>query len=316
MNRQSRNFEYDVCLSFAGEDRRFVNEVASLAKSAGIRVFYDLYEEADLWGKDLYEHLDEVYKNSAQYCVMFISSYYAKKLWTNHERKSAQERAFKENSDYILPARFDDTVVPGLRDTVGYIDLRGKTPAELVDIIAIKIGPKIRAEYVPPEPNLLYEELGIEDEEEQESVYSTAMHFLHSAKRLSHDERVVVFNIFLHGCPGELPENIHININLLSRITGMKKAKVLRILKDVSCLNFLSAMRVDDENSEYLEKKEMLVFKWCDYSFAETGNATEIVNAMVILAVQCYCEEQVLKALCELNFSHLADATSDDPYEH
>ena len=31
-----------------------------------MRVFYDEYERAELWGKDLYSHLDEVYRRSAR----------------------------------------------------------------------------------------------------------------------------------------------------------------------------------------------------------------------------------------------------------
>jgi hypothetical protein len=116
--------KYDIALSFAGEQRDYVEEVASGLLHRGIRVFYDRYEEADLWGKDLYEHLHTVYSEKADYCVIFASEDYALKLWATHERRSAQERAFEENREYILPARFDDTKIPGIRETVGYIDLR------------------------------------------------------------------------------------------------------------------------------------------------------------------------------------------------
>jgi hypothetical protein len=47
-----------VCLSFAGEDRNYVSEVAEELTKKEVRVFYDKYEEVDLWGKELYEHLD------------------------------------------------------------------------------------------------------------------------------------------------------------------------------------------------------------------------------------------------------------------
>jgi hypothetical protein len=67
-----------------------------------------------LWGKDLYEHLDYIYGRAARYCVLFISNDYAKKVWTTHERRSAQARALEEHEEYILPARFDDTEVPAL----------------------------------------------------------------------------------------------------------------------------------------------------------------------------------------------------------
>jgi hypothetical protein len=130
---------YDVCLSFAGEDRLYVEKVADLLQDRNVRVFYDLHELAFLWGKDLYSHLDKVYRQSARYCILFASQHYAAKLWTNHERVSAQARAFSEAEEYVLPARFDDTEIPGLRPTIGYVDLRHVTPDQLVEIICQKL---------------------------------------------------------------------------------------------------------------------------------------------------------------------------------
>jgi len=144
--------DYDVVLSFAGEDRRYVEQVAARLHSHGVRVFYDRYEQAQLWGKDLYEHLDEVYRNKARYCVMFISEAYRDKLWTNHERKSAQARAFREREGYILPARFDDTEIPAIRPTLGYVDLRRLTPDELADLILEKLRGEPSTRAAPPTP--------------------------------------------------------------------------------------------------------------------------------------------------------------------
>jgi TIR domain len=132
-------YEYQVALSFAGEERQYVEKVARHLKHLGIQVFYDEFEQTDLWGKDLYSHLDDVYRNKTRYCVLFISEAYRKKLWTNHERESAQARAFEENREYILPARFDDTQIPGLRSTTGYIDLHNFTPQQFAELIAQKV---------------------------------------------------------------------------------------------------------------------------------------------------------------------------------
>ena len=140
MPRNGRAFEYDVVLSFAGENRAYVEEVATHLIGLGIKVFYDVYEQAALWGKDLYAHLDEVYQRKGRYCVMFISRAYRDKVWPNHERQSAQSRAFEESEEYILPARFDDTEIPGIRRTIGYVDLRRKTPKQLADLILEKLG--------------------------------------------------------------------------------------------------------------------------------------------------------------------------------
>jgi hypothetical protein len=138
--RAPSDFDYDVCLSFAGEDREYVQQAADCMVACGIRVFYDRYEEATLWGKDLYAHLDAVYRERARFCVIFVSAHYARKLWSNHERQSAQARAFGESREYVLPARFDDTPVPGLRPTVGFIDLRHKTPSDLAALLQRKLG--------------------------------------------------------------------------------------------------------------------------------------------------------------------------------
>jgi len=130
---------YQIGLSFAGEERKFVEEVAEHLRNNGIKVFYDNYEKIDLWGKDLYHHLNEVYKSKCEYCIIFISENYAKKLWTNHELKSAQARAFKENREYILPVRFDETKLPGLNDTVGYISIKNETPISIAELAIKKL---------------------------------------------------------------------------------------------------------------------------------------------------------------------------------
>jgi len=113
---------FEVVLSFAGEYRKYVEEVAAILRAHKVSVFYDGYEEVMLWGKDLTEHLQYVYSASARFCVMFISKNYADKMWPTHERRSAFERALEEKQEYILPARFDDTPIPGLRKMIGYVD--------------------------------------------------------------------------------------------------------------------------------------------------------------------------------------------------
>jgi hypothetical protein len=127
--------EFQIALSFAGEDRSYVDNVANFLKFSGISVFYDVFEEVNLWGKNLYDYLTDIYQNKALYTIMFISEKYARKLWTNHERKAMQARAFQENQEYILPARFDDTTINGILPTTGYIDLRNKSPKEFVEIM-------------------------------------------------------------------------------------------------------------------------------------------------------------------------------------
>jgi hypothetical protein len=139
--------KYAVCLSFAGEDRKYVAEVAEHLKSLGIEHFYDVNEQAELWGKDLSEHLDDIYRKNSRFCVMFVSEHYVRKMWTIHERRSALARGLQNpEQEYVLPVRFDDTEVPGLRPSVGYLDLRTRTPRELAEMIAKKVGVAVGAQ--------------------------------------------------------------------------------------------------------------------------------------------------------------------------
>jgi hypothetical protein len=88
---------------------------------------------------NLYDYLSEVYQNKALYTIMFISKHYAGKLWPTHERQAMQARAFQEHQEYVLPARLDDTEIPGVLPTVGYISLVNRPPQEFVKLIHKKL---------------------------------------------------------------------------------------------------------------------------------------------------------------------------------
>ena len=106
--KRGRSVEYDVALSFAGEDRAYVEEVAKAPREFGVKCFYDEFEQTNLWGKNLYDHLDQIYRKQARFTVMFISKSYAEKRWPTFERRAVQARAFADDREYILPTRFDE----------------------------------------------------------------------------------------------------------------------------------------------------------------------------------------------------------------
>jgi len=132
-------YDFDIAVSFAGEDREIVQQYCDILSSNRLEVFYDKYEQIGLWGANLYDKLDEVYRTKALFCVIFISKYYATKVWTNHERKSAQARALQENREYVLPVRLDDTEIPGIPSTIGYIDLREISVEKLAEMTIQKV---------------------------------------------------------------------------------------------------------------------------------------------------------------------------------
>lgn len=142
-------YYYDVVLSFAGEDREYVEECADILTALGIKVFYDSYEQDVLWGKDLYTFLADIYSNKARYAIVFISQHYVKKCWTKHEFKFINERMFNSETEYLLPFFLDDTKLCGIPETQGY--LTNKTPYEVAVMFAKKINKDIDVELMKSE---------------------------------------------------------------------------------------------------------------------------------------------------------------------
>lgn len=131
---------YQVALSFASEQRDYVERVARGLQSRGVAVFYDDFEQVKLWGSDLVEKLHGVFEHRADIAVTFISKAYIKKAWPRHERQSILSRAVQNGSNYVLPVRFDDTAVPGLPTSISYKRAEDYSPEELAAIIGEKIG--------------------------------------------------------------------------------------------------------------------------------------------------------------------------------
>lgn len=303
--------EFDVCLSFAGDDREYVEAVASELRQRGVRPFYDKYERSALWGKDLYEHLDYVYRTAARFCVLFASKHYAEKVWPSHERKSAQARALQENHEYILPARFDSTEIPGLRETVGYVSLQELSPSDLADLIVEKLGPRQTERFFPPEPDLLYEAMDL-DEDGEEAAHYLASRFFRVLQRMSEEEMAVVVTALLHGCPAELPENVHISLDLLRRETRFPQSQVIELLRAVLPLGFNVTLRdpVSGGAHELEPNDKMVVLKWSHLTDFYEGEPVEVAYHTVHCAVEGYCEEHGLETLMRLDFSQLASATA------
>jgi hypothetical protein len=130
---------WDVALSFASAQRDYVERVAAALKARGVRCFYDADEQIDLWGKYLAEELPIIYGEQAAAVVVFVSADYAARDWTLHERRAAVNRAVTERREYVLPARFDNTPLPGLLSDMVAVDLRTRTPQQFADRIVAKL---------------------------------------------------------------------------------------------------------------------------------------------------------------------------------
>lgn len=301
-----------MALSFAGEQRSYVQKVARPLQNVGVRVFFDEFEKVDLWGKNLYDHLDEIYSRASRYCVLFASEAYKRKVWTDHERQSAQERAIKEKGEYILPVKFDDTKIPGLRDTIGYIDANTTTPLELARLIVQKLGPRKPEPGMPANPDVLLEMLTYEPKKrkaQRRAIVEIAHDFYEALERMNKDERRAVGATLLHGCGGELPEYTHISLDKLSRITGMTADKLLTALTKIRSLNFqvVSGNPADiheaDDGALIPDDQDIRLSFWSAADRFQKAN--EVVFAATRQAVAGECSDCSLETFEQLDFHRL-----------
>jgi hypothetical protein len=137
---ETPKYQYDVALSFAGEDRELVESIARHLVDCEVRVFYDEFFKHELWGKDLFQHLASIYRDKAKFCLVFVSNAYKNKVWPKHELRQAQERSLFSSTEYILPVIIDDVDLPGLNRTTGFLDARKAHPWTIGGLVLRKLG--------------------------------------------------------------------------------------------------------------------------------------------------------------------------------
>lgn len=139
-------YEYDVAVSFAGEDRALVSLLVEALERSGVEVFFDFNETARLWGKDLEIELAQIYSQEARVMVVCLSRNYPIKDWTRFELEIGRRAAQKRTGDYLLPLRLGTDLPPvvGLRETIGYQTLYSVNDINrIVNILVSKLSTHI-----------------------------------------------------------------------------------------------------------------------------------------------------------------------------
>ena len=187
-------YKYDVALSFAGENRNFTEAVATALQAENVKVFYDEFNPADLWGEDLSVKLREIYFTDSRYCIMILSDYYVDKMWPTLERKNAIERLIQEvDGAYILPVRLDDFSgdVPGLPNTIGYLSVKSHESKKVVDSFLRKIGKNRQDKMqnlnkpIPSEPYIPKLKRSFSDQEKKRFLRESFEHIVSAISRFA-----------------------------------------------------------------------------------------------------------------------------------
>ncbi len=143
-------YSWDVAPSFAEEDRDRVLPIVERLRNLGVKVFYDVDQRVEMWGVDLVEYFSETFSQRARFVLLFGSRHYVS-AWARLQRRAAQARALEEHTEYVLPIRIDDTPVPGLAPTIGYLDVRVHSDEVIAQAVVEKLA-QHRASFTPSTP--------------------------------------------------------------------------------------------------------------------------------------------------------------------
>jgi len=127
-----KTYKYEVCLSYASEDRDFVGKVYRHLKTLKVNAFYDKDQIIKIWGRRLKQTLFDIYFNQSLLCVIFVSKQYKEKEWPTMEKTIAVLREQLQKDVYILPYQIDNTQLETISDIISE---SGKTPEELALLI-------------------------------------------------------------------------------------------------------------------------------------------------------------------------------------
>ena len=138
--RFASNKRFAIALSFAGECRDFVEQVAScLAEQAGQeRVLYDKYHEAEFAQPDLDVYLPNLYRTESELIVIFLCADYAEKRWCKLEWRSVRQLIATSENSRIMFISFDDIgAIPeiGILSGDGYVSVGSRSSDEIAWLI-------------------------------------------------------------------------------------------------------------------------------------------------------------------------------------
>lgn len=112
--------EYDVALSFAGEDRPFARSLNDYLEDADLSVFFDETEAGRILGEDLEAFFGPIYESEADYVVAILGPKYGLKRWTRFESDAFRSRFDKGEVFFVWSRELPQTVWDTSRERGGF----------------------------------------------------------------------------------------------------------------------------------------------------------------------------------------------------
>ncbi|HGE8283651.1 TPA: TIR domain-containing protein [Serratia marcescens] len=142
-----KDFEFDIAISFAGENRELAKFIVEQLAELDISVFYDRNYEDNYLGGPWSKYFNDIFVNRSRLVVALLDKHHHNKVWPTFERDCFSERV--RNSE-VIPILLDKTIFAGIpRDLVSIqFELNGdidKNRDTIIDNVVLRIASKLDA---------------------------------------------------------------------------------------------------------------------------------------------------------------------------
>lgn len=139
------NKEFEIAISFAGENRKLAKYIAEQFEQIDVPVFYDELYESNYLGKAWSREFERIFIEDSRYVVCLLDSYHKEKIWPTFERDCFKKRV---PSGDVIPIYLDDSIFVGIPDDIigikyNWDESRLDWQTEVQDNIVFKIWEKL-----------------------------------------------------------------------------------------------------------------------------------------------------------------------------
>ncbi len=142
MNEESKQFRFQVALSFPGEHRARVEKIAQVLRATlgQEKILYDKWHRAEFARPNLDLYLPKLYREQSNLLVFFHCGEYVNKEWCGLEWRVGRDLLKQKEDDRLMLLKLDDAAVPGLMSIDGSLDIRAMSDDDVAGEILKRLG--------------------------------------------------------------------------------------------------------------------------------------------------------------------------------
>ncbi len=108
-------YEYDVAISFAGENRELARYIAESLNDLDVNIFFDEYFENNYLGKAWGKEFKRIFSEASRFIVVLLDKHHLDKIWPTFERDCFIPRIKNES---VIPIRLDNSIFAGIPNDI------------------------------------------------------------------------------------------------------------------------------------------------------------------------------------------------------